>query len=279
MKTLLYSLCLINAILFSCCSNHGKKNKQLDRDNPKYKHFLELLESGRAQELLPLLQKQLSVTNDSGYIYALMADANLKIMQFEKALSYADSAVSIDPSFYFGYSTRAAAYDHLGDKDLAISNYNKAITLNPTSVRDLNNLGVLYQDENEHDSAIAILNRAIASDPTYYAAYFNRSISWYAEGKKGLAENDLIFYTSNVHDNPEAYFSLSTIMFSKEDFVQALSNINTAIHLDSIQGRYYWNRGIIYSKTSKNDSACIDITRAAMLGYQPAIQKRNLYCK
>lgn len=123
MRQLFYCSCFCLAMFFLSCKNKPEKK---DRDNPRYKYLSVMVERGKSEAALPMLQKRLAETNDSGYIYALCAEAYLNLEMDAEALVCADDAVRKDPTYYFGYSMRGKAYYCLGKYSKALLDYRKA---------------------------------------------------------------------------------------------------------------------------------------------------------
>jgi tetratricopeptide (TPR) repeat protein len=150
---------------------------------------------------------------------------------------------------------------------LAIIDYNKAITIEPQNTELYNYRGYYYQFVVQNNTkAIEDYNEAINYDTYFFPAYQNRSLIHLSNKNDNLAFQDLNWIINQSENpEPEVYFLRSVTNENFKKYPEALSDINTAISLDSEDGRYYFQRGGINKILGKE--YCSDYRTACDKGW------------
>ena len=77
-------------------------------------------------------------------------------------------------------------------------------------------------------------------------------------------------------DNPKLFFDVSECYGYNNELDKALSAMDTAIKLDSLNANFYNNRGLIYWRLSKNENAIRDYKKAIELGSKSWVVYYNI---
>jgi tetratricopeptide (TPR) repeat protein len=110
---------------------------------------------------------------------------------YQRAVSYYNQAIDINPGFVVAYLNRGYSYSRMGEFEKAIADYSKAIELNPRYKIAYNNRGFAYRRMGEYDQAILDYTKAIEIDPRYASAYYNRGHTYHYKGEYEKAWEDI----------------------------------------------------------------------------------------
>lgn len=103
------------------------------------------------------------------YIYQMMGQDSLAILDYTKAIAY-------DDKYTNSYYNRGIIYEEHTDFQLAIEDYTNAIKQSPSYIVDVyNNRGNVYQEMQFFTKAIDDYNKALAIDSTLAITYCNRA--------------------------------------------------------------------------------------------------------
>jgi serine/threonine-protein kinase len=177
-----------------------------------------------AVELSPTPNATQDVSNDLAASYKLRGNAAYDKGDYDQALSFYSTALSIDPTDADTYYMRGQIYDAQNKLDLALADETKAIDIDPNFANAYDRRAVVYYKQNKLDLALADLNKAISLDPTFAEAYSNRGI---------------VYADQNQLD-------------------QALADHTKAISLDPNDAQAYENRGNVYAKQGQTALALAD---------------------
>lgn len=103
---------------------------------------------------------------------------------YNKAISYFNKAIELDPNNAFAYNNRGLAHSELKEYNKAISDYNKAIALKPDYAIAYFNRGLSYfatgsyYNSKPFESAVSDFSKAIELKPDYVGAYYNRGLAY-----------------------------------------------------------------------------------------------------
>lgn len=118
------------------------------------------------------------------------------------AVQYYDGALRVNAKSVDAFYGRGLWYqENERNYDKAIQDYTSAVQLNPKAARAHYALGYIhYQYLKVYDQAIKHYNDAIAVDPTWPEAWFNRGLSYEAQGNIAAAAAD---YKKALDLNPD----------------------------------------------------------------------------
>ena len=144
-----------------------------------------------------------------------------------------------------GYYNRGNEYFRLNDTTHAFSDYSEAIRIFPGYTDAFFNRGLVNYEKRDYNAAADDFSRAIALKEDFTQAYLNRGTVYRALGKIALA----------------------------------LVDFNKAIEIKP-GGMAYFSRGVLFFFNLKEPrQACEDWTEAAALGYEPAQELLEKYCR
>jgi tetratricopeptide (TPR) repeat protein len=206
--------------------------------------------------------KELALFN-RGVIYAQNKEHAKAIADFTEALKHGGNQK------YVIYNWRGISYADLGEYVNAIADYTEALKIDPKSVVCLNNRGLAYINIGENAKAIADFTAALAISPNdadylYQRARAYGAVEDYAKAVADLeaarktkpmaeADNLLALVKAALHHQKALTFAV------KEDFDNAIMEINEAIRLQPNEVGYLWNRGVFYAEKGDYDRAKADI--------------------
>jgi tetratricopeptide (TPR) repeat protein len=113
------------------------------------------------------------------------------------------------------------------------------------TAQDYSNYGLIKSKNSDYSGAIEDYNKAINLDPRFAEAY----------NRRGNAKRNL------------------------QDLNGALADYNKAIALDPKYAKPYNNRGLLEIQLGHKEQGCLDLQKAAELGFQDANENIKMYCQ
>ncbi len=107
--------------------------------------------------------------------------------QYEKAISFLDKAISLNPNYAEPYYNRGTVYGRLGQYQRTVDDCSEALRLKPDYVNAYNNRGNAYAALGAYQKAIEDYSSAIHMMPNYIPAYINRADAYLKSGNKKSA--------------------------------------------------------------------------------------------
>lgn len=256
------------SILFLCLFlNSCKSNVSIDTTE-NYKKGLEYLNNSKFREAIVEFDKELEnhKDNDQAYYNRGVAKSNLNYL--EEAIKDFDKAVVINEKYYQAYFAKANSLKKLGRTSEALENYDLTIQINPKYENVYFNRASVYEELKKFDLSISDYLQAIQLNPNNYEYYFNLGTVY---KKNNQTDYSIDSYKKTIEKNPQfspAYNNLATALKQKENYTEALKNINEALKLDS-NIDYLNNRGNIYRSMGNCNEAIKD--------YSQIIEKNKKY--
>jgi tetratricopeptide (TPR) repeat protein len=149
------------------------------------------------------------------------------------------------------------------DPDRALPYANKAISLNPRNAIAYNDRGNIYLKKGQLDAAMADYNKAIDLNPNYRTAHYNRALAYYSMGDKQIALADLTT-AINLGDFPARATALATrggLYVELGQLDAAVADCNRALSIDPKCSLAYANRGCVYCRKRDFKRAIPDLER------------------
>lgn len=259
-------------------------------------------------------RKPMMTTSRQGhnpYVYNYLGLVEFKLNNPALAITYFDTAISMEPREPDFYVNRGLAKELINDST-AIVEYEIALRLNPNHTLAAHNIEAFRAKKIQALSPEERLSRTIEADSTmlypyleraqqrYEAKYYEGALDDYNQAAEMAPENHEILFarglTKEKLKNYEGAFSDYTKAITlKEDFIKAwLSRGNVLLKLDRYndavedytvalvyQPDYalaYYNRGMAMVKLKKNKEACADFKRAEELGMKVAGRIKSKVC-
>lgn len=186
----------------------------------------------KAREL-GLEEAQLGQINKLALHYYKKAEGALAEKSYRQALKSFEDALLISPAFGRAWLRKGDAHFQLQEYDSAISNYGKAIEYDPVSLAYFKR-GQAYQEKGDYPSASNDFNNFLPVGSELLAR--SRKGSSAQKSAASLLENF-------IEDRADAYYALGYAQLMTNQFVEALENLNMAIHVRKFFPKAYFARG------------------------------------
>ncbi len=221
---------------------------------------------------------RIQVLNESGIVGRVSVNLAIRCLETghpNKALSYCNKAIELDPKYAMAFNNRGAVYEKLGKHQQAISDYTKAIELNTKVAGTFYNRGNAYVRLGQRQQAIWDFNKAIELNPKYAEAFNNRGTAYGGLGQHQQAISD---YNKAIELNPkdaDAFNNRGSEYGRLGQYQQAISDFNKAIELNPKYAKAYAGRGYANATLGKTDNAKRDLRKARALNpaLRPTIKK------
>jgi len=169
---------------------------------------LALIEYERVARLIP----------DQHNAYHELSQVLYRLTNYDKAIEYANRAISLDSGCWLCYQALGNIYDDSGKPEEALVQYQKAVDLAPNSGRPLYNLALTLNRLNRKQEAISALEKAVNLDSQYSSPYRLLGLLLAERGELYLAKAQL-----------EKFVVLEK---SGDRFEKVSNYLKPAVHLD-----------------------------------------------
>ena len=155
----------------------------------------QLADTGKADEGLALLQKQLNGKAEDRTTYLTLAQAYIRLRRYDEANAALDKAEVFsqknDDKVYL-YFLRGTIDDKQGKKDEAETWLRKVLDIDPTNAQTLNYLAYMFAERGvKLPEALTMVKRAVELDPQNYAYLDSLGWVYFKMGEYALAEDQL----------------------------------------------------------------------------------------
>ena len=190
--------------------------------------------------------------------------------RYEEAILALDEGISVQPQNHLFHYWKGIAESGLGRFDLELECYDEAIRLSPHfceahAARGFANLcrGHFHEAITDYTTAASLAPEYIES----FRQYISRA--WTGRGRKfqraGSAANALVCYRLAIEwdsSNAEAYRNRGYAYMVLEDFERAISDLDTAISLNSNDALTYLYKSYVNAKTGEYSMGVENVLRA-----------------
>lgn len=186
--------------------------------------------------------------------YALLGFLYFERGMLEKAVSYFQKSLAIEPSAAVFTSLGAAQFE-LGLTKDARASLDEAIRIHPDYEEAYYNLGLSYRDS-EPSRAIDLFEKAIEVDPEYASAH--RELGWALsrlEGKDAEAEYQLRRAAELNDEDGWAHIYLGNILWQREDLSSAEESFKKAVEVWPEIAVPYWCLALFYEHEGRKEEA------------------------
>jgi tetratricopeptide (TPR) repeat protein len=175
--------------------------------------------------------------------------AVLGVMAFQRTAVWSNGAalwtdvIEKYPDHYFGYGSRAAYYQGIGDFRNALRDYARCLELNPRSMEALTNRAAIHVAVGDVASAVRDYDRALEIDPSYGAGYTNRGLMLLQTNRVDEALRDFERAVEMAPDVAFNHYYLGVARSMKGAIPDAIASLQTAIARDPRQAVFYKSLG------------------------------------
>ncbi len=153
----------------------------------------QLADTGKADEGIALLQKQLNGKAEDRVTYLSLAQAYIRLRRYDDASAALDKAdvfsVKTDDKIYPDF-LRGTIADKVGKKDEAETWLRKVLDIDPTNAQTLNYLAYMYAERGvKLPEALVMVKKAVELDPQNYAYLDTEGWVYFKQGEYALAED------------------------------------------------------------------------------------------
>lgn len=272
-------------------------NLQIDSANALLKIAKNLVQKDSLREALPILNKSISMNPANPYAYYLRGHLFYYQGKYESAIQDLNIEINADPDYAETVFLRGACYHHLKKYERAIYDFTICLNVDPFYAEALFLRGLDKSHIKDRDGAIQDYIRILADDKTLV------NLNWtgpatvlnnlgYSLMEIGDMEQALPLLQKALKlDREKAYIwgSLGEYYFKVGKFYECISHMDKAIKLlesdpwqsqssEDCASSYYY-RGMAKVKRGNNYEGCIDLQKAAELGYKDAPSELKTICK
>lgn len=190
-------------------------------------------ELGRNKTSLDEIRKVLDMTRGNAYGYVWIGNPLGSMGKYDRALSYADSAIRIDPDLRIAYLERATCYMSQDKLNLCLRDLKKAYSLDTLAYMTLDQMGTIYLSQDKYREALSTFRRAIVLDSSV-ADLFNGLGQAYL-GLDSAREAVKSFRTGTILDttNSDLYCNLGWAYYECGDYDSCTVYTRKSIEFDS----------------------------------------------
>ncbi len=125
--------------------------------------------------------------------------------RYDRAIELLSEAVTLDPDFTRGYTSRGAAFLQRKMPENAVADFDRVIAADDTYPKVYHLRGLAKDMLGDADAALRDFNRAIDLDDDYGAAYYSRATLHMKLGNTDLASEDIEMVTRLTNQNIEEF--------------------------------------------------------------------------
>ncbi|MCD7878957.1 MAG: tetratricopeptide repeat protein, partial [Candidatus Gastranaerophilales bacterium] len=216
----------------------------------------------KAEEIYKAL---LEVNPDDVNIINLYGMLCLSKNRADEAVSFFSRALILKKLPYIA-SNLAKAFYIKNDFDNALKFYKQALEFGESD--DIYySMAITYKQLKRYKDAILCYNRALKLNPNNYNALYNLSIL-YSEKKDIQKAIDTAIKCTFVKDSEELRTLLSGYFEEQKDYKNAIKQLKKAVEFNNKNYLYFYNLGVLYSRTGHVDSAVTNYKKAFKLNPQ-----------
>jgi tetratricopeptide (TPR) repeat protein len=235
-----------------------------------------LFDKEKYTNVISILTDELLEKTQSSDLFGWRSWTHFRLNENEQALKYAEKAISLNPSNFFGYRQRGSAYKGLNEYAKAISDYNKSIELKNDDSISYYNRGSSWHKIRDYDKALIDLNKAIELEKTDAASYVYRGTIYSdkRDYEKALADfNHALLLNKNYS---YAYNNRGNIWFNLQKYDEAIKDYDNAIRTDRNNTTPIVNRGRTYHIIGDFQKAIDDFQKAMGLDKSLVFLENNI---
>jgi tetratricopeptide (TPR) repeat protein len=239
---------------------------------------VEYYKNNKTQNALSDFNKAIEIFPYS-YAYLYRGIIETKMQNYYAAEKDYTDAIALDPLSETACINRASIREHLKNYEGALQDLQNAANLDRNNFKIFYNAGNIYMAVKEYKTAINNFSIALDLKPDFTDALNNRVIARYnIKDYTGIIEdcNKLVKFN---YDLENTYNNMGIAYLNLAKYDEAIECFNKTININKNFSTAYYNRGIAEQKKNKIIDAKNDWKEALKLGYAPAKEMLDKYCK
>ena len=144
----------------------------------------------------------------------------------------------------------------------ALRYYTSALKIDSCYTDALNNIGIVQYENGSYSEAVLNYNAAINCDFEFWESYLNRANAYYELNEFYRALDDLEYLERKIPDSAYVYFGLGLVKTKMRKYDQAIEAFDQALLLDSANAEILVNRGTVYYYKEQFEQALTDLNTA-----------------
>lgn len=261
---------VISVLLIVGLKGFGQENKTIEKATKIIKEKEDYV---KALEMLNEF-----IRKDSSYAQAFCQRAwcLCKVGNYDKAISDAKYALTLDSNDEEIYCTLGSIYAITNEYELSLENFNKSIAINPKYAPSYNSRGALYlYFLNDSEKALDDFTMALKINPKKDYTYYNRALYYSSKGQYTTAIKDLTTSLKLRPKKSDALFEKGKCHYYLNEYNQAITDFKKTIKYNKPVGPFgkiengevfYWI-ALSYQELNKTGKAELYFNKAEKLGY------------
>ena len=246
----------------------------MENKEKKFNEAKQLHQSGKIIEAQKIYLSIIKDDPSDHRIFFLTGTSYLQLKNFEKAMSYLNESIKINPEFSHSYNSRGIVFSEMKEFKKAIEDYDKAISYNPEFLEAHLNKGISLKNLKKYDEAKKSFEDCIEINSLNPKIYHNlgnllKECKKFEEAKSAYEKAILLKddYAEPYEGRADVLQELSKINNDHEKFKLSINDYERAIslkkNLDYVFGKMFHSKMIInnWDKHSKELNTILDGTK------------------
>lgn len=200
--------------------------------------------------------------------YFEQGEQALNEQKYKMALAHFNECLRIDPYYLDAYYSRAIAKEHLNDAKGALTDYNIFLNSKPENTEALFSRAVIRFQQDQLDLARQDFLKLLKLPPG------ETNTVYFRQDRFG-GGTDKIF-TSQSGGKATIYNYISLIDIKNKKYKEAITSLDSALHLEPKEPNYFVNRGIAWAKLRDTTAAIADYQHALNIDPNHSLATHNL---
>ncbi|MCA6074888.1 tetratricopeptide repeat protein [Fulvivirga sedimenti] len=203
-------------------------------------------------------------TNDRSFLDNYLGLTYRGTGQLDKAISYFDSALFVQPENSDYLTNRAVTYLAMGMRTKAEQELRNVLIIDPGHTIAKNTLAMMIDEEGDSRKAIEFYSEAIADNPNSPHAYRSRGRARLLTGANEAALKDFNEAIELDPDEPTTWLNRGIVLMRLRFYEEAFADFSRAIELRPNMASAYLNRGNVLYQLEEYGNALNDYEVALM---------------
>lgn len=195
--------------------------------------------------------------------------------QYAEAVRHFDAALGQNPHYEEAYYYRGEAHYRLGMYQKALNDFGQAIQIDPSQAITYHSRGLVYLEMLKYAEAIADFSKALQISPNNERMLADRALAYYHQGEYTQAQRDCDRALKAMPGYAFAYSIKGRIAEAQQQYPQALTHYQAAIHHNRYSPKYQTLLADLYVQMERYNEAMNHYNEA--LQYEPSSQHHEAY--